>query len=53
VDAWVDISGNPTWIMYKSISGTYSFTCDFEVRDTVNGRITGSQSYAFQIQNIV
>lgn len=53
-DAWVAISGGPrVFSSNKSTSGTRSFSCDFEVRDTVENRTTGTASYTFTINNTV
>ena len=52
-DVWIGITQTRTWLFGTIAAGTYSFTCDFEVRDAVNNLTTGSVSYTFQIQNIV
>lgn len=51
-DTWVAIAGGPrTFSSNKTDSGTRSFSCDFEVRDTVENRTTGTASYTFTIAN--
>lgn len=52
-DVWIALTATREYYRNRTVGGQNVFSCDFEVRDTVAGIPTGSQSYTFDLDNVI